>query len=202
MIERNLTIYSYLSPTQKRQLQEHIQVFLREKQFLGCLGLKITEEMKVTIAAIACLLLLNNQGKYFSKLRSILVYPSTYVVTETAIDENRIVEQKRTARLGESWAKDQLILSWQQVQQDIRNWKDGHNVVIHEFVHQLDQEEGRVQGVPILPKNLDYTLWKQVMTEAYLSHCDDVERGVKTLIDAYGAINPAEFFAVTTETFF
>lgn len=201
IIENNLPIYNQLSPVERRRLQGHIQVFLAEKQFIGCGGLQITEEIKIVIAAVACLLLLNERGSYFSKLRSILVYPNAYFVNETTSIGNYIVEERRIARLGESWT-DQLVLSWEQVKQDTRNWRDGHNVILHEFAHQLDREDGKMQGVPILPENSDYEIWAKVMTAEYQQLCNDVERGAKTVIDSYGATNPAEFFAVATETFF
>ena len=164
--------------------------------------IKEARAMKLVIAAISCLLLLNERGKYFPRLRSILVYPSTYLVNETTYTGNYVVEARRVARLGESWTSDQVILSWEQVKRDTCNWRDGHNLVLHEFAHQLDQEDGRAEGVPILQRNSDYPIWAEVMTEEYQQLCNDVERGVKTVIDSYGATNPAEFFAVATETFF
>ncbi|BAZ20835.1 hypothetical protein NIES4073_17130 [Kalymmatonema gypsitolerans NIES-4073] len=202
IIENNLPIYLHLSPAERRRLQGHIQVFLAEKQFIGCAGLQVTEEMKLAIAAVACLLLLNERGEYFPKLRSILIYPSTYFVNETVATGNYIVEERRVARLGESWTNDQVILSWEQVKQDTLDWKDGHNVVLHEFAHQLDQEDGKAEGVPILQGKSDYLVWAQVMAEEYQQLCAQVQRGVKTVMDSYGATNPAEFFAVATETFF
>jgi len=202
VIENNLPIYLQFLPNERRQLQGHIQVFLAEKQFIGCGGLQVTEEMKLIVAAISCLLLLNERGKYFPKLRSILVYPSAYIVNETASVGGYVVEERRVARLGESWTTDQVVLSWEQVKQDTCNWRDGHNVVLHEFAHQLDQEDGKAEGVPILQHNSDYSKWAQVMTEQYQQLCNDVERGVNTVMDSYGATNPAEFFAVATETFF
>ncbi len=201
-IENNLPICTRLSPTERRRLQGHVQVFLAEKQFIGCGGLQVTEEMKLTIAAVACLLLLNERGEYFPKLRSILIYPSTYFVNETIAIGNYVVESRRVARLGESWINDQLVLSWEQVQQDTRNWRDGHNVVIHEFAHQLDLEDGKAEGVPILQRNSDYPIWAQVMTEEYQQLCHHVQQDIKTVMDSYGTTNPAEFFAVATETFF
>ncbi|MBD1893878.1 M90 family metallopeptidase [Coleofasciculus sp. FACHB-129] len=202
IVENNLPVYLFLSPAERKRLQGHIQVFLAEKQFIGCGGLAVTEEMKVIIAALACLLLLNERETYFPKLRSILVYPSTYLVNETAYTGNYIVEERRVARLGESWTNDQLVLSWEQVKRDTYNWRDGHNVVLHEFAHQLDQEDGKAEGVPILQRDSDYDLWAKVMTEEYQQLCNDIQRGVKTVMNSYGATNPAEFFAVATETFF
>jgi MtfA peptidase len=202
IIENNLPIYSRLSPSERKRLQGHIQVFLAEKQFIGCAGLQITEEMKLTITAVACLLLLNERGMYFPKLRSILIYPSAYFVNETTPIGSYVVAERRVARLGESWSNDQVVLSWQQVKQDTGNWRDGHNVVLHEFAHQLDQEDSRADGIPMLPRNSDYPIWASVMTDAYQQLCHDVERGVTTVMDSYGTINPTEFFAVATETFF
>jgi Mlc titration factor MtfA (ptsG expression regulator) len=202
IIENNLPIYPHLSPTERRRLQGHIQVFLAEKQFIGCNGLQVTEEMKVIIAAVACLLLLNERGKYFPKLRSILIYPTAYFTKETTVSGKYVVEEKPVVRLGESWSKDLLILSWQQVKQDTCNWKDGQNVVLHEFAHQLDQEEGKVEGVPILQKDSDYSNWSKVMTQEYNQLCNDVEQQRKTVMYSYGATRPAEFFSVVTETFF
>ncbi|MEH1866282.1 MAG: M90 family metallopeptidase [Nostoc sp.] len=202
IIENNLPIYLCLSPDEIRRLQGHIQVFLAEKQFIGCRGLQITEEMKVTLAAIACLLLLNERGQYFPRLRSILIYPNAYFVQETTSIGKYVVEERRVARLGESWTNDQLVLSWEQVKQDTNNWKDGRNVVLHEFAHQLDQEDGKAEGVPILQRKSNYAIWAKVMTEAYQQLCNDVLQGAKTVMDSYGATNPAEFFAVATETFF
>jgi MtfA peptidase len=201
-LEHSLPQYLRLYPSERKQLQGHIQVFVAEKQFIGCNGLQITEEIKLNIAAVACLLLLNERGKYFPKLRSILVYPTAYWVDSTVSVGNGVIEEKREARLGESWSRDQVVLDWEQVQQDLNAWEDGRNVVLHEFAHQLDQEDGKAEGVPILQNNSDYDRWAQVMTEEYQQLCKNVEQGVRTVMDSYGAINPAEFFAVATETFF
>ena len=146
--------------------------------------------------------LLNERGKYFPKLRSILIYPTAYFAKETTVSGKYVVEEKPVVRLGESWSKDLLILSWQQVKQDTLNWKDGQNVVLHEFAHQLDQEEGKVEGVPILPRDSDYSNWSKVMTQEYKQLCNDVEQQRKTVMYSYGATRPAEFFSVATETFF
>ena len=202
IIENNLPIYPRLSPKERKRLQGAIQVFLAEKQFIGCRGLQATEEMKVTIAAVACLLLLNERASYFQKLRSILVYPSAYLVRETTYTQDRVIEERLVARLGESWMNDQVILAWEQVKQDTFNWRDGHNIVLHEFSHQLDQEDGKADGVPVLQQSSDYLIWADVMTQEYLRLGHDIQQGKKTVIDSYGATNPAEFFAVVTETFF
>ena len=202
ILETQLPVYTLLSADKRRRLQGHIHVFLAEKQFIGCGGLGVTTDMKVIIAAMSCLLLLNERGDYFPKLRSILVYPSPYRVQTIRPVGPYVVEETQEARLGESWTRDHVVLAWDQVQRDIANWCDGHNVVLHEFAHQLDQAGGRADGVPILPHDSDYLCWTQVMTAEYQQLRQDVQQGVKTIMDSYGALNPAEFFAVATETFF
>lgn len=201
-LAQQVPLYGALPPMMRQQLQGYMQVFLAEKQFIGCNGLTVTPEMKVTIAAIACLLLLNEREQYFPKLRSVLVYPTAYWVYEAFMDENGIVQERRVARLGESWTTDQVVLSWEQVQYDTAHWQDGHNVVLHEFAHQLDQEDGTAEGVPILRTKADYEAWATTMSAAFRHLCQALEQGKKTVLDPYGATNPAEFFAVATETFF
>lgn len=202
LVEDFLPFYQRLLPDERRQFQGHLQVFLAEKQFIGCGGLQITEEMRVGIGAIACLLLLNGHGNPFPRLRSILVYPSAYVVTETEVKHPFWVEEKRVVRLGESWVQDQVVLAWDQVAYDRQHWQDGHNLVLHEFAHQLDQADGIAEGVPILPTAADYQTWAAVMGAAYQRLCWQVQQGQSGGMDDYGATNPAEFFAVATETFF
>jgi MtfA peptidase len=201
-LEQCLPMYAQLSIAERTRLHGHIQVFLAEKQFIGCRGLAVTAEMKVVVAAIASLLLLNERGKYFPRLRSILIYPDAYVVRETVAVGGGIVEERQTARLGESWVTDQVVLSWGQIQHDLTHWQDGQNVILHEFAHQLDQEDGKAEGVPILHYPADYGTWAAVMTADYQQLCDRAAKGEKTVMNPYGATNPAEFFAVATETFF
>lgn len=171
VVEQTLPMYARLSLNERKRLQGHIQVFLAEKQFIGCAGLQVTEEIQSTIAEIARLLLLNERGQYFPKLLSILIYPTAYVVNKTIVVESLVVEERREARLGESWSADQVILAWDGVNRDTHHWADGHNVVLHEFVHQLDQEDGQTEGVPILPSSSDHASWGQIMSQSYQQLC-------------------------------
>ena len=202
IIQQNLPLYKHLPQPLRKRLQGHVNVILAEKQFVGCGGLQITDEIKLTIAAIAALLLLNERGEYYPKLCSILVYPSAYVVNQTKPVSNYVVQETTVVRLGESWTRDRVVLSWEQIKYDTQNWKDGHNVILHEFAHQLDTESGTANGVPILEQESDYVTWALVFRQEYQKLIKNVERGGKTVIDAYGTTNPAEFFAVATETFF
>jgi MtfA peptidase len=201
IIERNFPLYKHLPLSLQRRLHGHINVLLAEKKFKGCGGLQITDEIKITIAAQAALLLLNERGNYFSKLRVILVYPSAFIANQATPFGEHYLEETQV-KSGESWQIGIVVLSWEDIRRDTFNWQDGHNVILHEFAHQLDQEGGSASGVPILEKRSDYVSWAQVFSKDYVKLCRDVERGMETVIDEYGATNPAEFFAVATETFF
>lgn len=201
LVEQYVPIYTKLTSAERKRLQGHVNVFLSEKQFIGCNGLTVTDEMRLAIAAVSCILLLNEQGNYFQKLVSILIYPHEYVVDATT-SHGFYIEEQRVARLGESWTRDQLILSWHQIQFDAHHWNDGHNLILHEFAHQLDQANDEAQGVPLLIHKAEYSRWAQVMNYEFQQLYAAAQQGWPTVIDSYGATNPAEFFAVATETFF
>jgi MtfA peptidase len=185
------------------QLKKHIQVFLAEKPFIGCAGLEVTEEMRVAIAAQACLLLLNRRRPgYYPNLRQILVYPGAFLVQRVHADGTGVLQDQRHALAGESWSQGQVILSWEDSLQGAAVTDDGHNLVIHEFAHQLDQENGPANGAPVLPGRKRYARWSQVLGEEFQRLQAQVERGEATLFSAYGATDPAEFFAVVSEVFF
>lgn len=185
------------------QLKKHIQVFLAEKPFIGCAGLEVTEEMRVTIAAQACLLLLNRRRPgYYPDLRQILVYPGAFLVQRVHADAAGVLQDQRHALAGESWSQGQVILSWEDSLQGAAVTDDGHNLVIHEFAHQLDQENGPANGAPPLPGRHRHARWSEVLGEEFRRLQDEVSRGGPTLFNPYGATNPAEFFAVVSEVFF
>jgi hypothetical protein len=179
-----------------------VQVFLAEKQFIGCNGLVLTDEIRISIAAQACLLLLNGRGDYFPRLASILVYPHAYQVQVTETLGNHIVQERREQRLGESWQQGQLLLAWDQVNQQSVKGIRGHNVILHEFAHQLDQVTGSANGVPWLPSAGERQIWAEVFSRAYEQLQEDIRHRRPTVLNPYGATHPAEFFAVATEAFF
>lgn len=200
-LEKNVVLYNRLPDELREELHGHIHVFLDEKGFEGCNDLEVTEEMRVTIAGLACLLLLNRETDYYPKLTSILVYPGAYLVDSPQKDG--VVESDETqVRLGESWVSGNVVLSWSDVVSSSHDPKDGHNLTLHEFAHQLDQEDGRSDGVPLLAEDAHYDAWAEVLSAEYHQLRRLTEKGRKSLLDAYGATNPAEFFAVATETFF
>lgn len=183
-----------------QRLEGKINGFLHQVEFHGCNGLEITEEMRLSIAAQACLLVVNTD-QWYKNLRTILVYPDAFKSREKNSD-GYIVSEREVVRLGESWARGPVILSWAHSQQGAEDDKDGHNVVIHEFAHQLDDLSGRTDGVPVLESGQPYSEWEAAFLHAYDSHIKNVESGRKTVIDAYGAQGHEEFFAVSVEVFF
>lgn len=197
----NVPIYSFLPLPLREELNGHVNVFVSEKHFEGCGGLVITEEIKVTIAAQACILLLNRKPEYFPNLVTILVYPSSYIAESTSALGNAVVSSEQH-RAGESWNRGLIVLSWDDVLHGAYDFNDGHNLVFHEFAHQLDQEDGAADGLPRLEKRSQYISWARIFSKEYEEFVENVHKGHQTLIDSYGATNAAEFFAVVTETFF
>ncbi len=200
-IEKNIPLYKRLPDELKTQLHGLINVFLAEKKFVGCGGQEITDEVRVTIAAQACMLLLNRETNFYPKLKTIYVYPHTYVAKSMQNDSGLIVEGK-SVRLGESWQNGPVVLTWDSITGGARNIQDGRNVVFHEFAHQLDQENGDADGAPILENRSSYRTWAAVLGEEYDNLRDETRDRRRSVLNKYGATNPAEFFAVATEAFF
>ena len=202
ILRERVPYYRLLSHDEQTELRKLIRVFLAEKKFEGCGGLKITDEIRVTIAAQACILLLNREHDYYAGLHSVLVYPSSYLAPSKRVDPLGIVHEGDESRLGEAWLRGAIILSWDDVRRDSGDFQDGRNVTLHEFAHQLDQQDGTFDGAPLLEKRSHYRSWARVLMKEYQALGEAAERGQETLIDQYGATDPAEFFAVITEAFF
>ena len=202
IIVRNVPYYKLLPAADRQELQRHVLVFLDEKRFEGCGGLNITDEIKLNIAAQACILLLHRRTDYYPGLSSILVYPQAYVASETEYLEDGTVAEEADVRIGESWHHGSVVLSWDDVRKGAANIRDGRNVVLHEFAHQIDSSAGRGDSSPVLADRRGFAAWASTMQKDYQKLCRDVRSGSRTLLDEYGATNPAEFFAVATEYFF
>jgi Mlc titration factor MtfA (ptsG expression regulator) len=194
----------YLTDEEQSKLEALVRVFVSEKNFEGAGGLTVTDEMRVVVAARACLLLLHRVELYsplYPDLASIVIYPSAYQSHERKRDGYLVVEEDE-ARLGESWVRGVVVLAWDSVVAGGANSADGHDVVLHEFAHQLDAEDGVMDGTPELDNSERYSAWSRVAGEEYAELRAAVERHQKTSIDAYGATNGPEFFAVLVEAFF
>lgn len=201
ILERNVPLYRRIPEHLRRQLHGHIQLFLHDKQFFGFQGQEITDEIRVTVAANACILLLNRSADTFSGFQSIYIYPSTFLVEHETWD-GRVRNVAHQARLGESWHRGPLVLAWDAALHGTRDMRDGHNVILHEFAHKLDGADGAVDGAPPLRQRSQYTSWARVMTREYKDLRRHAKQRARTVMDHYGATEPQEFFAVLVETFF
>lgn len=202
IITKNVPYYRKLSIADQKELQRHILIFLSEKHFVGCGGLEITDEIRVTIAAQACILLLGRQTDYYPGLHSILVYPAAYVAKRVTHLPGGIIEEGFDVRFGESWRRGSVVLSWDNIRRDAADIQDGHNVVFHEFAHQLDSSAGKGDSSEVLQRSSAFIAWARVLHENYEKLQKDIGGKRPTLLGAYAAQNPAEFFAVATECFF
>ena len=197
-----LRFYPRMPELLRQELRRHIAVFLAEKRFYGCGGLEISEAIRVLIAAQACLLILNRKTDCYGKLQSILVYPSAFIVNRELVDEAGVCTTRREPRIGESWEVGRVIIAWDEVEGDAGDRFEGENVVLHEFAHQLDQEDGIADGTPVLDSVARYRMWAEVLGSEFRTLRDKASRGEATVMAHYGAEDAGEFFAVATESFF
>jgi len=199
ILRQRVPVVARLPSDLQRRLKGHVHVFLAEKPFIGCQGQAITNEVRITVAAQACLLLLGHERPdCYPRLRQVLVYPDAFVVNrERPLGAGLMQEQRRTMT-GESWTQGQVILSWAEVVAGAADPSDGRNVTLHEFAHQIDQDTGVADGRPWRPSSAKRQRWSTVMDEAF----ERLRNAPSAVIDGYGASEPAEFFAVVTEVFF
>lgn len=201
-IDRNVPLVSTMPQRDREELGGIVRVLLAEKRFEGCAGLAMTEEIRLTIAAQAALLLLHRPSDYYPGLRSILVYPAAYVARSRRPGPAGIVTEHDQIRLGESWHRGSIVLSWEDVRKGSGIPHDGRNVVLHEFAHQLDGQATGMDGAPPLPTAARYREWARVLSHEYAELVSSLHAGHRTLLDPYGATSPPEFFATVTEMFF
>lgn len=204
LLSRTVPCAQLLTEQERDRLEALVRIFNSEKTFEAAGGLTLTDEMRVAIAGRACLLVLwrvELDAPLYAELDTIVVYPSTYKVAVKRRDGYVTIEGDE-ARLGESWERGVVVISWAAAQAGAANRVDGHDVVLHEFAHQLDAEDGEMDGTPELGGLDRYAVWSRVAGREYAALVEDVERHRKTSIDAYGATNAPEFFAVVVEQFF
>ncbi|HMJ15065.1 MAG TPA: M90 family metallopeptidase [Polyangiaceae bacterium] len=204
LLLRRVPLVRYLGQAEREKLEALIRIFISEKNFEGAGGLELDAEMRVAIAARACLLILHRvelDSPLYPELSSVVVYPSAYRVRESQQDGYVVIEGDQT-RLGESWTRGVVVLAWDAVLAGAANQQDGHDVVLHEFAHQLDAEDGAMDGTPELDDRQRYAAWSRIAGAEFAALRDAVDRHRKTTIDAYGAESAPEFFAVVVETFF
>lgn len=202
LLGKRFVLFRRLPERDRCELLGHVHVLLAEKHFEGCGGQEITDEVRVLIAAEAAVLQLRRRATYFPTLYSILVYPDVYTVTMQEPTEGGFVIEETAENVGESWDTGSVVLSWKDVLRGAADRDDGCNVVLHEFSHQLDAENGQTEGMPQIDDPELRGRWPIVFEREYDRLCDLADRGRRTFIDEYGATHPSEFFAVATEHFF
>jgi MtfA peptidase len=186
-----------LSPEDNRKLRALVLVFLAEKEFAEAGGVELTDAMRVSIAAQACLPILELGLDWYSGWTGIVVYPGDFRVRRSELDEHGVLHEWDDDLAGEAMPGGPVVLSW-----DAAAYASDMNVVIHEFAHKLDMLRGQPDGMPPLHADMDRNAWRAAFEEAYRGFCDAVERGRDTWMDPYAAEHPSEFFAVISEAFF
>jgi Mlc titration factor MtfA (ptsG expression regulator) len=205
-LRRNVGYAEFLDEVAHQRLEDLVQVFLAEKSFEGCGGLTLTDEIRVTIAANACILLLGLDHDLYSDVETILVYPSTVRPPQRSqgllSTSVAVVTNESPHLLGEAHMHGPVILVWDSVRRGSRHPRSGHNVVFHEFAHKLDMLDHSVDGTPPLNSRKQYARWSKACGAVYFSLKQKVEQGLPTFLDPYAAESEGEFFAVATEQFF
>lgn len=185
---------------ERARLREDVILFLHEKNIVGAGGLALRDEMRICIAAQACMLILALDLDYYRGWTEVIVYPDEFVVEYEQVDEDGVVHQVEEPMTGESWLAGPVVLSWADA--EMRGDEHGYNVVIHEFAHKLDMLNGEANGFPPLHAGMDRGAWSRDFSAAYEDCRARLERGEPARIDPYAAESPAEFFAVLSEVFF
>ena len=205
IVMRNVAHYCMLTDEERAHLRSLIQIFIAEKNWEGLGGLELTDEITVTVSAQACLLLLGLPHDFYRNVLSIFIYPSTVVLPQRKLGhfENTMVPVEASHPIiGQAFNAGPVILVWDAVLGGGRHPEGGHNVVYHEFAHKLDMLDGAADGTPALRDRAEYKDWVTICSREYLRLKSEAQKGGKTFMDAYGATNEAEFFAVATEQFF
>ena len=190
------------------KMRELSLLFLAEKQIIGAHDLEVTDAMRVSIAAQACLPILELGLDWYAGFTGIVVYPGDFRVQRRETDEHGVVHEWDDELAGEAMPGGPVVLSWDamtEVPGSLGSQTLGDpamNVVIHEFAHKLDMLSGAADGVPPLHAGMSRKAWLKAFDEAFQGFCDAVERDKETWLDPYAAEHESEFFAVISEAFF
>ncbi len=201
-LSANVGYYRLLPGGLQQKLGDITRILIAEKHWEGCGGLTLTEEIQVSIAAQAAILVLGFDQDYYPNVETVLVYPQGFLVTGQQPQPGRVIREDLLPLAGQAALHGPVIVSWSDVRLGGRDTGDGRNVVLHEFAHKLDMRDGAADGTPYLRDAAQVDEWARVMSAEYTRLTEQTQAGEQTLIDAYGATNAAEFFAVATECFF
>jgi MtfA peptidase len=186
-----------LSSAEAQRLKELVVLFLAEKDFVGTHGIEISDAMRVSVAAQACLPVLELGLDWYAGWSGVVLYPGDFRVRRSEMDEAGVMHEWDDELAGEAMPGGPVVLSWDAAAHD--PWM---NVVIHEFAHKLDMLNGEANGMPPLHAGMDRAAWRAAFQAAYEGFQDALERGKDTWLDPYAAEHPSEFFAVVSEAFF
>ena len=195
-----LPLLKGLSGQEKRALQELAIAFLRRKVIEGAHGLVITQAMALIVALQACLPVLALGLESYSGWSTIIVYPSGFAPQRVVRDEYGVEHHTQDELLGEAWQRGPVILAWDKT--EYAGYVDGCNLVIHEFAHKLDMQNGVANGFPPMHPNMDRAAWTRAFSKGFEDFQRRCARAEDIGIDHYAASSPAEFFAVLSEIFF
>lgn len=196
ILRTGVRYYARLPTALQEELRAHTAVFLAEKHFEGCGGQRITDEVRVSIASLASLLLLGLDTDHYPGLQTILVYPDAFLMKRDDSNDLGMVSEEEEVGVGESWSLGAVVLSWAEIKADLRVF-NGRNVILHEFAHQL-YDNGEAYPASVA----EAQSWVELFDRHFERHCRGVAGGRRTFLDEYGAEDPAEFFSVITEAFF
>lgn len=201
ILARNVPLARPLSPPDRDRLLQVARLLMHEVPFEGCQGLVVTDEIRVTIAATAALLLYRLPYPRFTKLVRVLIYPDTFVPVKVESRRDAMVIESEPS-LGQAWMNGVVVLSWAGIRQDAADSSVRGNVILHEMAHILDAEDGSFDGTPILEDSSQGPDWARVLTREFARQREAVDAGADPPLDEYAARNTAEFFAVATEAFY
>lgn len=202
ILQEKSALYRILPEQYKPELHSLISKFISSKTFEGCAGLVITDEIRLIIAMNATVLLLNKTFDCYPLLHSVLVYPSAFYAEDIDLYDNQCVRGGFSQKVGESWQNGDVILAWDAVSEESRRIRMGRNSAIHEFAHQLDQDNGAADGIPVIRDRRAWLEWQKIFQFELKKFRRNSAAGIPDVLDEYGAVDEAEFFAVASETFF
>ncbi|PWN06265.1 zinc-dependent peptidase [Rhodohalobacter mucosus] len=202
VLEQKVPVWRRLPSAYREVLQQHIPIIIAEKNFEGCAGLDLTEEMKVIITAYACVPILEETANYYEDLQAILVYPDSYVAPVMEYNEGGVVTEGFEPRSGEYWGTGNIVLAWSEIEKTLQGEASGQNLIYHEFSHLLDDRYGLTSGVSDEGEIMREDEWTRTLAKAYRKHLSNMRGNRRSVLDEYGATSPAEFFSVASEAFF
>ena len=200
LLRDRLAHWSMLTDDERERLEDLIKVFIIDKKWQAANGFELTDEIRVLISAMACLLILELDYDYYDPVRWIEVHPTTVVrIGLRGTGVSGVVTESPMPILGEASLDGPVVIAWDAATADARHPEHGHNVVYHEFAHKLDMGDRLVDGTPRFTDGTERQRWIDVCTVEF----EAVRNGESgELLDPYAGVNPAEFFAVVTEVFF